>query len=114
MPDDFEPTLRQGLATLAREAVPDTPASLPTLPPMHAARTRRERHLGPRLLAAGIAVAVATASVAVALAVHGGGSHTPIVQPTSQWTKIASSPLTPRSSQAAVFTGRDVIIWGGR
>jgi hypothetical protein len=113
VPDDFEQTLRTGLATLAREAVPDAPASLPTLPPMRTAPSRSERRIGPRLLAAGIAIAVATASVVVALAVH-GTSHTPIVEPTAQWTKVTPSPLSPRSSQIAVFTGRDVIVWGGR
>jgi len=113
MPGDFEHDLRQGLATLAREAVPEAPASLSTLTPMRSNETRRERRFAPRWLAAGIAIAVATASVVVALSVH-GGSHTPPVQPSPEWTKVAPFPLEPRSSQVAVFTGRDLIVWGGR
>src|SRR4029077_17066758 len=71
MPDDFEHSLRQSLAMLAREAVPDAPASLAPLSPMRAVETRRGRRLGPRLLAAGVTIAVATASVVVALSLHG-------------------------------------------
>ena len=112
-PDDFEPALRHGLAMLAREAVPDEPEAVAMLPPMRSVGARRERRLGPRLIAAGITIAVATASIAVALSVR-GGSHTRTIAPSSSWTKIAASPLEPRSSQVAVFTGRDVIIWGGR
>jgi hypothetical protein len=113
MADDFEAALRQGLMTLAREAVPDAPASHEALAAMRSVSPRRARRLGPRLLAAGIAVAVATASVVVALSVH-SRSHTPVISSSARWMQIAPFPLAPRSAQAAVFTGHEVIVWGGR
>ena len=32
---------------------------------------------------------------------------------TNQWSPIADSPLEPRAGAGAVFTGREIIIWGG-
>ncbi len=113
MHDDFEQDLRRGLATLAREAIPDERAAvideLPRVQTLRVpARPRRTR-----LLAAAIVIVLAVGLGVIALVGHGSRPpHVETRQPS--WTKTALFPLLARSEQAAVFTGRDVIVWGGR
>jgi hypothetical protein len=110
--DDFEQGLRHSLATLAREAIPDDGAvvvdDLPKVQPLRVPG----RRVGTRAVAAVLFVVLMLA-VVVALVTH--GSRTDRVETNRPvWTKIAAFPLLARSEQTAVFTGHEVIVWGGR
>jgi N-acetylneuraminic acid mutarotase len=110
--DDFELDLRRGLATLAREAVPDDRAvGIDDLPKVQALRSP-ERRVGTRAVAAAIVVVLAAGLVALML---GRRDHSPRVEtPKPTWTQVGPFPLLARYEQSAVFTGREVIVWGGR
>jgi Kelch motif protein len=110
--DDFEAALRGGLATLAREAIPDgDAASLDDLPNVQVLPIAVDRRAGRRVLAAVVALAVAVAAGAIAFAMH--HDNRPPIELPPTWTKVAPAPLSARFEQAAVFTGREVIVWGG-
>jgi hypothetical protein len=112
---DFDTALRGALATLAHEAVPDADAAVVEVLPLVQRLPIGDRRHGRRALAAVVAVVVIGASVAIAVAVATHGKRSTLVEnPQPSWTKVADGPLVPRSEQSAVFTGREVIVWGGR
>ena len=112
MHDDFEQDLRRGLATLAREAVADDRAVVIDDLPKVQALPAAERRIGTRAVAAAIVVVLAAGLVALAL---GSRDHSPRLQtPRPTWTEVAPFPLLARYEQSSVFTGREVIVWGGR
>jgi hypothetical protein len=111
--DDFEAALRGGLATLAREAIPDgDAASLDDLPRVQVLPIAAGRRVRRRVLAAVVAVVVAAAAGAIAFAMQ-HDNRSPVESPEPTWTKVARAPLSARFEQASVFTGREVIVWGG-
>jgi hypothetical protein len=110
----FENELRRGLATLAREAVPGIEVELrPDVVDMQA-RPARDRRAGRRVLVLATAITVVSLSVAGALALrHTTGGARVESQPASV-TAVPIGPLSARSDQMSVFTGKEVIVWGGR
>ena len=83
-------------------------------------RQRRQRALtiGSPLLAA----AAVTAVIAASVALGGGGERIarptgpgmPLAVPGSAgWTRLPRAPIAPRSEYAAVWTGKEMIVWGG-
>jgi hypothetical protein len=110
--DDFEQDLRHGLATLAREAVPDDHALVIDNLPKVQRLPSAERRVGTRAVAAAIVVLVVAGLVALAL---GRGDDSPRLQTNlPRWTQVAQFPLLARYEQSSVFTGHEVIVWGGR
>jgi len=111
--EDFENELRRGLATLAREAVPGIDAQLrPDVVDMQAP-PHRER-AARRVLVVAVAITVVALSVAGGIALrHTTGGPRVESQPATV-TPVPSGPLRARSEQMAVFTGKEVIVWGGR
>jgi len=88
--------------------------------------TRRHRFRVPRLVLVGVATAGLVALVATVLVVRGGGED-PRVVATPEATEapspgvvsgngietLDSGPLSPRGDAAVVWTGREVVVWGG-
>jgi hypothetical protein len=104
------------LATLAREAVPEgTPEVLPTtlvevVPRAHGGMRRA--------LAFAAAIAMLAGAVGAVIVVRGRSdartSHQPSVTYTAaSYTHIAKAPIAVRAQHATVYTGREVIVWGG-
>lgn len=112
--EDFENELRRGLATLAREAVPELEVQLrPDVVDMQA-RPHPDGRAARRVLVLATAITVVSLSVAGALALrHTTGGARVESQPASV-TAVPIGPLSARSDQMAVFTGKEVIVWGGR
>jgi len=119
----FEDNLRT-LFTLEAEAdQPPSQISVPVAGRNARVRQRRRRALmiGSPVLAAAAVIAVIATSVALA----GGGERIP--RPTSptgpamplavpgsaSWTRLPRAPIGPRSEYAAVWTGKEMIVWGG-
>jgi hypothetical protein len=70
-----------------------------------------------RFAVAACVALVATGAVAV---VRGGIGGPEVARPVApaqaislQWTPIAEAPLAPRTSRVSVWTGRELIVWGG-
>ena len=81
-------------------------------------RLRRALTIGSPVLAAAAVIAVIVASVGLT----GGGER--IARPTGPgtslgvpgaagWTRLPRAPIAPRSEYAAVWTGKEMIVWGG-
>ena len=109
----FEGALRSGLATLAREAVPEVEVPLRVdVVDMHPVQPRAD-HAGRRVVALAVAIALGVGAVAIAVSMHGERRSTRIVGPQPIISAVPIGPLGPRADQAAVFTGTEVLIWGG-
>ena len=81
-------------------------------------RLRRALTIGSPVLAAAAVIAVIVASVGLT----GGGER--IARPTGPgtslgvpgaagWTRLPRAPIAPRSEYAAIWTGKEMIVWGG-
>ena len=114
MHEQFDDRLRIGLATLAREAVPDDTTFVDDLPRVEPISAAHDRRIGTRAMAVVIALVVALAAGAIALATHRDGHVPRIETPQPTWLRLPRFPLVARSEQSAVFTGHQVLVWGGR
>jgi hypothetical protein len=109
------------LFTLEAEADQPPPhISVPAAARSARARQRQRRALtiGSPVLAAAAVIAVIATSVALA----GGGERialparpaVPSAGPASAgWTRLPEAPIAPRSEYTAVWTGKEMIVWGG-
>jgi Galactose oxidase, central domain len=116
--------LEDNLRTLfTLEAETDQPPSAISVPA--AGRRARARQRQRRALALGspvLAAAAVIAVIATSVALGGGGdkiprSRTPAmplaVPGSAAWTRLPKAPIAPRSEYAAVWTGKEMLIWGG-
>ena len=119
--------LEDNLRTLfTLEAEADQPPSHISVPA--AGRSARVRQRLERTLTIGsplLAAAAVTAVIATSVALFGGGERisrptkparpaTPLAVPGSAgWTRLPGAPIAPRSEYAAVWTGKQMIVWGG-
>jgi hypothetical protein len=110
----FEAALRAGLATLARDAVADTTISPGSGIPETRATVDALAHRGRRVIAAAVVGALVVGAGVIAATTRHDARPPRIETPQASITVLPPSPLGPRSEQMAVFTGRQVIIWGGR
>jgi hypothetical protein len=114
--NDFEEILRDRLATLAQEAVPDGDAHVDAdLANVEWIEPRR--HTGGnlrRVLLVAAVVLVIVGSIAGVVAVRRDDNRADVATSNERWTKISASPLSPRYDMSAVSTGSTVIVWGGR
>ena len=116
--------LEDNLKTLfTLEAEADQPPSHISVPAAgRSARQRRRRRravtIGSPVLAAAAVIAVIATSVTLA----GGGARNP--RPTvpempltapgpAGWARLPNAPIAPRSEYTAVWTGKEMIVWGG-
>jgi N-acetylneuraminic acid mutarotase len=119
---DVEERVRRGLDELAA-AVPVDPVA----PPQIVANVRRSRRRRATALTAGSAVILAVLVGSVAAAV-GGPSEPPVIvagpdggsfelsDPGAakfEMSALARSPLSPRADMTGVWTGEELIVWGG-
>lgn len=116
---EIEARLRSGLAALAISA-PDLPERLDAVDERAAAlRGRHDQRR--RLLIAGAATAAsAAAGIWGVTRVRGSDGQQVTVGPTpttpagdGEWVAIPSASLSPRRSPAVVWTGTELIVWGG-
>ncbi|HET9729753.1 MAG TPA: kelch repeat-containing protein [Acidimicrobiia bacterium] len=114
MTERFEDTLGARLATLAREAVPESEAAaLDELPMARVVAMPSRRRLSTRpLLAAAAIITVIAVGGALLATRHDNG--TDVQGPKATWSTVPRSPLSPRYEHSTVFTGKEVLIWGGR
>jgi Galactose oxidase, central domain len=116
--------LEDNLRTLfTLEAEADQPPSDIRVP--EAGRSARARRRQRRALAIGspvLAAAAVLAVIATSVALAGGGQKIPrparpAMPPAAPgpvgWTRLPKAPIAPRSEYAAVWTGREMIVWGG-
>jgi hypothetical protein len=119
--------LEDNLRTLfTLEAEADQPPSHVSVPA--AGRSARMRQRAQRALTIGspvLAGAAVTAVIATSFAVGGGGHGiarparparpaAPLAVPGSaSWARLPRAPIAPRSEYAAVWTGKQMIVWGG-
>jgi hypothetical protein len=116
--------LEDNLRTLFTvEAEADQPPSHISVPA--AGRSARVRQRLQRALTIGSPVLAAAAVIAVivtSVALGGGGERiarttgpgTSLAVPgAAGWTRLPRAPITPRSEYAAVWTGKEMIVWGG-
>jgi hypothetical protein len=114
---DFESNLREQLATLAREAVPETDeARDPDLADVQWIAPKRNRRVRVSRVLRIAAVIVLVIAIAGTIAVRSDQTATKPESPSQSptWTKLPPAPIGGRYSATTVFTGRDVVIWGGR
>lgn len=119
---DVEERVRRGLDELAAAVSVD-----PVAPPQVVASVRRSRRRRATALTAGSAVILAVLVGSVAAAVGGpfappiivagpdGGSFE-LSDPGAakfEMSDLAPSPLTPRADMTGVWTGEELIVWGG-
>jgi hypothetical protein len=102
--------LRERLQRLAEEAVPDDAMSSAPVPFISAPPMPRQR--SSRLLAAAIIFVVLALLVGTIAVVATRDRATRPAGATV--TPLPPAPLTAREGQTTVFTGREVIVWGGR
>jgi hypothetical protein len=121
--------LEDNLRTLfTLEAEADQPPSRVSVPAAGRSarmrqRQRRALNIGSPVLAAAAVIAVIATSVALSgVAFSGGGGRIahpartgmPLAVPGSAgWTRVPGAPIAPRSEYAAVWTGKEMIVWGG-
>jgi len=121
--------LEDNLRTLfALEAEADPPMSHISVPAAGRSARMRQRQrrvltIGSPVLAAAAVTAVVATSVALSgVAFSGGGERiarpartgTPLAGPGSAgWARLPRAPIAPRSEYAAVWTGKEMIVWGG-
>ena len=116
----LEDNLRTLFTLEAAADQPPSPISVPAAGRSARVRQRLQRALtiGSPLLAAAAVITVIAASVALT----GGGER--IARPTGPgtslavpgsvgWTRLPEAPIAPRSEYAAVWTGKQMIVWGG-
>jgi hypothetical protein len=116
--------LEDNLRTLFTvEAAADQPPSHISVPV--AGRSARVRQRLWRALTVGspvLAAAAVIAVIATSVALTGGGERiarptgpgTPLAVPGSAgWTRLPRAPIAPRSEYAAIWTGKEMIVWGG-
>jgi hypothetical protein len=116
--------LEDNLRTLfSLEAEADPPLSDISVPAAaRSARARRRRRRTLTIVSPVLAAAAVIAVIATTVALTGGGeriphptrSAMPIAVPGSgRWTLLPTAPIAPRSEYAAVWTGKEMIVWGG-
>ena len=116
--------LEDNLRTLFTvEAEADQPPSHISVPA--AGRSARVRQRLQRALTIGsplLAAATVTAVIVTSVALGGGGERIarparpamPLAVPGSAgWARLPRAPIAPRSEYAAVWTGKEMIVWGG-
>jgi len=121
--------LEDNLRTLfTLEAAADQPPSHISVPAAGRSARMRQRQRraltigSPVLAAAAVIVVIATSVGLSGVAFSGGGER--IARPTrtamppaaagsASWTRIPRAPIAPRSEYAAVWTGKQMIVWGG-
>ena len=121
--------LEDNLRTLfALEAEADPPMSHISVPAAGRSARMRQRQRraltigSPVLAAAAVIVVIATSVGLSGVAFSGGGER--IARPTrtamppaaagsASWTRIPRAPIAPRSEYGAVWTGKEMIVWGG-
>jgi hypothetical protein len=102
--------LRERLQRLAEEAVPDDTTSSAPVPLISTPLMPRRR--SSRLLAAAIVLVVLAVLAGTIAVVATRDRETRPAGATV--TPLPASPLAAREGQTTVFTGREVIVWGGR
>lgn len=118
--ETFEDRLSGRLAAVVRglEAGPD----LDTLVQARVARRRRRRHAGVAVTVAAAVALVAGAVVGLASVGGGGvnvattGPHAtppPLAGSAWSWTALPPAPIAARSEYTSVWTGTEMIVWGG-
>jgi hypothetical protein len=116
--------LEDNLRTLfTLEAGTDPPPSDISVPAAaRSARARRRQRRTLTIVTPVLAAAAVIAVIATTVALTGGGqriSHpTRSAMPTAvpgsgRWTLLPTAPIAPRSEYAAVWTGKEMIVWGG-
>jgi N-acetylneuraminic acid mutarotase len=80
--------------------------------------SRRERPPGRRrAIATAIAICVLLGGVTAVAGTRSGHTHAPASRPRvvirDPWRSLPPSPLGPRANAVAVWTGDDVLVWGG-
>jgi hypothetical protein len=116
--------LEDNLRTLfTLEAEADQPPSHVSVPA--AGRSARVRQRLQRALTIGsplLAAAAVTAVIVASVALTGGGEKIPrparpamplAVPGSAGWARLPRAPIAPRSEYAAVWTGKEMIVWGG-
>jgi hypothetical protein len=112
---DFEDNLREKLTTLAREGVLDSRAGRdPDLADVQWIDAKRRRPIRvTRVLQIAAVIVLVVAIAGVVIARRDTGSTNVQNQP-PMWTILPAAPIGARYDATSVFTGRDVVIWGGR
>jgi hypothetical protein len=116
--------LEDNLKTLfTLEAAADQPLSHVSVPAAaHSARARRRQRRALTIASPVLAAAAVIAVIATSVAFTGGGeriphparSATPTAVPVpARWTLLPAAPIAARSEYAAVWTGKQMIVWGG-
>src|SRR5687767_12378329 len=104
-----EDELRQALTTLAEPGTPPGGAT----PRLVAAVERRRRRTTVALAAASVVVVVGIGATLAALPPGGGDRVDEPAADVGRWTTIATSPLAPRTYETSVWTGEEMLVFGG-
>lgn len=75
------------------------------------------RRTGRRGRQAGLAAALVVFAGVIGVVILTGGGDTPeqgAAEATGQWRPMAAAPLSPRIGAANEWTGRELLVWGGR
>lgn len=105
-----EQELRDALVRLAEPADPRPGAAAEI---NAAARRRHRRRTGTALLAAAAVLAVGVGALAVWNPFPGEDRSTVVQQDDEQWQQIADGPLSARQGEVAVWTGEEMVVFGG-
>ncbi len=121
----LEDNLRTLFAVEAEADQPPSQISVPAAGRSARVRQRQRRALAigsPVLAAAAVIAVIATSAALSGVTFSGGGEKIsrptrtalPLAVPGSAgWTRLPSAPIAPRSEYAAVWTGKEMIVWGG-
>jgi len=116
--------LEDNLKTLfTLEAEADQPLSHISVPAAaRGARVRQRQRRALTIVSPVLAAAAVIAVIAASVALTSGGERTarpagpaaPLASSGSAgWTHLPTAPIAPRSEYAAVWTGKEMIVWGG-
>ena len=116
--------LEDNLKTLfTLEAEADQPLSQISVPAAaRSARLRQSQRRTLTIVSPVLAAAAVIAVIATTVALTGGGERIPRparpaapigVPGSAGWTPLPTAPIAPRSEYAAVWTGKQMIVWGG-
>lgn len=104
------------LLTIVADRMPGGPVDV-RMPDLAVGALRGRRHRGLRLAAAFVAVALAV-GVPVLLGRHASSPTTvpgrglPLTR--GQWARLPAAPIAPRMAAASVWTGSQMLVWGGK
>jgi hypothetical protein len=116
--------LEDNLKTLfALESEADQPLSHISVPAAaRSARVRRRQRRTLTIVSPALAAVAVIAVIVTTVAFTGGGQRIPrparsatrtAVPDSAHWTLLPTAPIAPRSEYAAVWTGKQMIVWGG-